>query len=74
MLTRGYHELILPRVIADHVLPMSLYSASCVAVDGLLVRYLLHHKHRRVAKLWLTGEIAQDGFWGVHNLTLKAPK
>lgn len=74
MLTRGYHEIVIPKAIADHNGTMAAYSAGAVALDYFAARFLVKHHHPMLAKIALTYDAGQDGFWAVHNLTLKPAK
>lgn len=71
MLQRGYPELILPKAIADHTPAMAAYSGACVVGNVLAARYLVKRGHPKMAKFLLSVDVAQDGYWAVHNLTLK---
>lgn len=70
MIKRGYHELILPREIANSTPRMAAYSGLCVLVNGLIASRLTRHNHRRMADAYLAADTAQDGFFAVRNLTL----
>ena len=74
MLHRGYHELILPKAVANSTPAMIGYSAGCVVVNALIARTLIRHKHRRMADLYLAGDAAEDGMFAVRNLTLRKLK
>lgn len=74
MLTRGYHEMILPKAIADSTPRMAAYSGLCVVGNALVAHWLVKHKRRRMADMYLAGDVAQDGFWAVRNLTLKGKR
>jgi hypothetical protein len=71
MLANGYHELLLPKAIADHTPAMAAYSAGAVALDWWTARRLERHGHRKLARLVTVIDIAQDAPWAVHNLYLK---
>lgn len=70
----GYGEKVLPSIIAEHVPAMIAYSGGCVVLNGLTARWLVRHRHPHLAKIWLSVDIAQDGFDGVDNLTRPAHK
>jgi hypothetical protein len=70
-LSEGFHELILPKAIADHTPAMAAYSAGCVASDYLWARYLVKHHHPKLAKIVILGDASQDAIFAVHNLYLK---
>ena len=74
MIQRGYHELILPKAIADSTPRMAVYSGLCVLVNGFVASRLARHKHRRMADLYLAGDAAEDGVFAVRNLTLRKLK
>ena len=73
-LSRGYHEMILPRAIADSTPRMATYSGLCVVGNALVAHWLAKHGHRRKGDMYLAGDAAQDGFWAVRNLTLRKLK
>jgi hypothetical protein len=74
MLNRGYHELILPRAIADSTPRMAAYSGLCVVGNALVVHWLAKHGHRRKGELYLAGDVGMDGTLAVRNLTLRKLK
>lgn len=74
MLDRGYHELILPKAIANHTPAMAAYSGACVVGNVLAARYLVKRGHPKMAKFLLSVDVAQDGVFAVRNLTLRKLK
>lgn len=73
-LSRGYHEMILPRAIADSTPRMAAYSGLCVAGNALVAHWLAKHGHGRKGELYLAGDIGMDGTLAVHNLALRKLK
>lgn len=71
MLRQGDHEKLLPGFVANHASTMIAYSAGAVAMDYFAARYLVRHRHPRLAKIALMADFAQDAPWAVHNLFLK---
>jgi hypothetical protein len=74
MLKNGYHEIVLPKFIADHTPAMAAYSTGCVASDYMVARMLIKHHHPKLARIVVAVDASQDAYWAVHNLTLKQGK
>lgn len=74
MLKNGYHELLLPKAIADRSPAMAAYSAGTVTLDWWVSRRLERSNHQRLARLITALDIAQDAPWAIHNLFLKRNK
>jgi hypothetical protein len=70
MIENGYHEIILPRFIADHTPVMAAYSAGTVAMDYFVTRRLEKHGHRKLAHLVTSIDICQDAPWAIRNMFL----
>ncbi len=71
MLTQGYHELILPKFIANHTPVMAAYSGATVLADYWLARRLEKSGHRKLAHVATMIDIGQDLPGAVHNLFLR---
>jgi hypothetical protein len=71
-LERGAHELFLPDFISHHPPTMAAYGVSVVFVEYLGASYLTKHGHAKIAHVLTALDATQDGFWAMHNLTLKA--
>jgi len=74
MLERGNRELFLPPVIVHHTPAMALYSNAVVAANWYASRTLAKHGHRKLARMVLAVDIAEDGYWAIHNFTLPKSK
>lgn len=74
MLSRGNRELFLPKWIADSTPRMAAYSGLCVVGNALVAHWLVKHKRRRMADMYLAGDAAQDAPWAIHNLYLKGKR
>ena len=70
MIENGYHEIILPKFIADHTPVMAAYSAGTVAMDYFVTRRLGKNGHRKLARLVTSIDICQDAPWAIRNLVL----
>lgn len=74
MLREGCHELFLPDAIAHHPVNMIAFSTGIVVVNTLVASRLNKHRHHNKALVLLYGDALQNGFWGVHNLTLNCKR
>lgn len=74
MLAQGDRELFLPKFVSGHAPAMAAYSAGAVAVDYFAARALIRSRHPKLAKIVVSVDAAQDGFWAVHNMFLKPGK
>jgi hypothetical protein len=70
MLERGNRELFLPSSIVNHAATMELYSGAVVAANWYASQLLIRSGHRRLARIVMAVDVAQDGFWAFHNFTL----
>jgi hypothetical protein len=71
MIERGWKEQMLPKSIAGHAPAMAACSAATTIGNVMTARYLVRHGHPRLAKAILSVDVAQDGYWAAHNLTLR---
>ena len=71
MLSQGNHEVLLPREIADHTWALSLYSAGMVGLQYGVARFLVKHRHRRLAHAVTMVDIGEEVGLDVDNLRLK---
>jgi len=69
-LSHGNREMFLPSAIASHDWTMYAYSGSVVVANYYAAKFLIRHRHPRIAKMVLSIDIAQDAPWAIHNLFL----
>lgn len=69
MLQGPNHELFLPDAIAHHTPVLVVYSGAVVTANWLVMRKL-ERKHPKLAHTFMAVDVAQDGFWAVHDLFL----
>lgn len=69
-LQNGYHEMVLPKFIANHDANLIIYSGLAVVADAYVAHRLEMHNHRKLARLVTSIDLAQDAGWALNNLTL----
>ena len=67
MLTRGGHEAVLPKSIADHTWSMTLFSGGVVGGELFLQHELRKHKHATLARWVPVIDMGIDAPGAVHN-------
>jgi hypothetical protein len=70
MITRGNHEVIMPRELVDSTPAFAGYSAVMVGTEYLGVRLLNKRHHRKLAKVMLVFDVATNAGLSIDNFTL----
>ena len=74
MLSRGGHEAVLPKSIADHTWSLTLFSGGVVGGELFLQHELRKHKHATLARWVPVIDMGIDAPGAVHNFWVRGKR